>query len=137
MRVVGCPKCLTHQRRKSVWLSPSLAPQAQVWPICCRSDDVGRKGPCRRACLRSSSLDRTQKVALADVNAAMTQDHVGRRDVDIEIRQDEMVEVIVAFHVALVGRAERKCDLMISRRIDLLWVEGLQMVTVFAIRGLS
>jgi hypothetical protein len=38
-----------------------------------------------------------------------------------------MVEAIVAFHVALVGRAERECDLTISRRIDLLWVESLQI----------
>src|SRR5712691_5529539 len=71
--------------------------------------------------------DRTQKVALADVNAAMAQDRVGDCDVEIEVRQHEMVEVIVAFHVALVGRAEGERDLTIGRRIDLLAVERLQI----------
>jgi dihydrofolate reductase len=58
--------------------------------------------------------DRAQKVALADINAAMTQDRVGGCDVEIEVRQHEMVEVIVALHVALVGRAERERDLTID-----------------------
>src|SRR6516225_4952530 len=58
--------------------------------------------------------DRAQKVALADVNAAMAQDRVGGCDVKIEVRQHEMVEVIVALHVPLVGRAERERDLTID-----------------------
>ena len=34
---------------------------------------------------------------------------------------------VVALHVALIGRAERKRDLTIGRRIDLLPVERLQI----------
>jgi len=49
--------------------------------------------------------DRTQKVALADINAAMAQDRVGGCDVEIEVRQHEMVEVIVATIVADVKRS--------------------------------
>src|SRR5258707_9564817 len=97
--------------------------------LCCR---LNRRSKRREGCdavPASGHLhwDRTQKVALADVNAAMAQDRVGGCDVEIEVRQYEMVEVIVAFHVALVGRAERECDLTVSRRIDLLWVESLQI----------
>src|SRR5437764_8513411 len=69
--------------------------------------------------------DRTQKVALADVDAAMAQDRVGGCDVEIKVRQHEMVETIVALHVALVGGAERERDLPLGRRIDLVRVERL------------
>src|SRR5580692_7785284 len=97
--------------------------------LCCRLTVGGKRREGCDAGPASAHLhgDRTQKVALADVNAAMAQDRVGGCDVEIEVRQDKMVEVIVAFHVALVGRAERECDLTISRRIDLLWVESLQI----------
>ena len=57
----------------------------------------------------------------------MTQDRVSGCDMEIEVRQYEMVEVVVALHVALIGRAERKRDLTIGRRIDLLPVERLQI----------
>jgi hypothetical protein len=57
----------------------------------------------------------------------MAQDRVSGCDVEIEVREHEMVEVIVALHVALVGRAERERDLVIGRRIDLLGIERLQI----------
>src|ERR1700689_5096383 len=71
--------------------------------------------------------DRTQKVALADVHAAMTENRVSGGDVEIEIRQHKMVEVIVALHVARGVPAERKRDLALGRGIDLLAVERLQI----------
>src|SRR5262245_28097260 len=40
----------------------------------------------RRAASGHPYWDRTQKVALADINAAMAQDRVGRCDVEIEVR---------------------------------------------------
>src|SRR5262245_2469683 len=64
--------------------------------------------------------NRAQKVALADVDAAMAQDRVGDCEVEIEVRQHEMIEVIVPLHVTLVARAERERDLTIGRGIDLL-----------------
>ena len=61
--------------------------------------------------------DRTKIVALADVNAVMTQNRVSGRDMEMEVRQQKMVEVIVALHVTLIGRAERERDLTIGRRV--------------------
>src|SRR2546428_755853 len=46
--------------------------------------------------------ERTQKIALEDVDAAIAKDRVGDCDVEIEVPQHERVNVNVAFHVALV-----------------------------------
>src|SRR5580704_3191398 len=70
--------------------------------------------------------DRAQEIALADLHAAVTQDRVGGGQMEIDVRQHEMVEIIVAFHLALIGRAERKGDLTIGCGIDLLGIEGLE-----------
>jgi hypothetical protein len=67
----------------------------------------------------------------------MAQDRVGDCEAEIEVRQHEMVEVIVALHVTLVGRAKRERDLTIGRRIDLLWVERLQIGDRFCDAALS
>ena len=71
--------------------------------------------------------DRTKIVALADVNAVMTQNRISGRDMEMEVRQQKMVEVVVALHVTLIGRAERERDLTIGRRVDLLAVQRLQI----------
>src|ERR1700732_5060956 len=70
--------------------------------------------------------DGTQEIALADIHAAMTQDRVGGGAMEIEVRQHEVVEIIVALHLAFDGATERKRDLAIDRRIDLLAVECLE-----------
>jgi hypothetical protein len=70
--------------------------------------------------------DRAEEIALADIHAAMTQDRVGGGAMKIEVRQHEVVEIIVALHLALVASAERKRDLAIGRRVDLLAVERLE-----------
>ena len=57
----------------------------------------------------------------------MTQNRISGRDMEMEVRQQKMVEVVVALHVTLIGRAEREGDLTIGRRVDLLAVERLQI----------
>ena len=42
---------------------------------------------------------------------------------EIEVWKHEMVEVVVAFHMAFVGRAKRKRNLTVGCRVDLLQVE--------------
>ena len=46
---------------------------------------------------------------------------------EVEVRQQKMVEVVVALHMTLIGRAERERDLTIGRRVHLLAVERLQI----------
>ena len=55
----------------------------------------------------------------------------------MEVRQQKMVEVVVALHVTLIGRAERESDLTIGRRVDLLAVERLQIGDVLASQRLE
>src|SRR6476661_3480922 len=69
--------------------------------------------------------NRTQKVLLADVEPVVAQDSVGNRQVKIEVRQREMVEIVVAFHLTLVGRSEREGELAVGGGIDFLRVERL------------
>ena len=64
--------------------------------------------------LRHLHRDRAEKVALAEIDAAVTQDRIGCGHMKKEIRQHKMVEVVGALHVAFVGRAERKRDVVIS-----------------------
>ena len=63
----------------------------------------------------SAAPDRNgaEEIALADLDAAMAGDRVGGGEVEIEIRQHEMIEVVAAVHVAL-GLAERKGDLALG-----------------------
>jgi hypothetical protein len=56
---------------------------------------------------------------------------------EIEVRQQKMVEVVVALPVTLIGRAEREGDLTIGRRVDLLAVERLQIGDVLASQRLE
>ena len=67
----------------------------------------------------------------------MTQNRIGGRDIGNGVRQQKMVEVVVALPVTLIGRAEREGDLTIGRRVDLLAVERLQIGEVLASRALS
>ena len=57
----------------------------------------------------------------------MTQNRISGRDMEMEVRQQKMVEVVVSLHVTLIGRAEREGDLTIGRQVDLLAVELLQI----------
>src|SRR5437899_1555451 len=70
--------------------------------------------------------NRAQEVLLADLHAAMAQDRIGGGEMEIDVRQHEMIEIVVALHVALVGRAERECELTIGGAVDLLGVERLE-----------
>ena len=54
----------------------------------------------------------TQEIALADIDTTMTQDRVGGRTVKIEVRQHEMVKIVVTFHAALFLAAEWKRDFL-------------------------
>src|SRR5579883_1908222 len=67
--------------------------------------------------------DRAKEVALANIDAAVTQDRVGGGKMEIEVRQHEMVEVVGALHVPFVGRAERKRNVMVSSPVDLLQID--------------
>src|SRR6478672_10462165 len=69
--------------------------------------------------------NRTEEILLSDLHAAVTQDRVGGGEVEIHVRQHEVVEVVVALHLPFVGRAKRKRDLATGRRVDLLRVERL------------
>ena len=44
---------------------------------------------------------------------------------EIEVRQNKMIEIIAAGHVALARRAEGERDFAIGRRINLLGIERL------------
>jgi hypothetical protein len=44
----------------------------------------------------------------------MTQNRIGGRDIGNGVRQQKMVEVVVALPVTLIGRAEREGDLTIQ-----------------------
>ncbi len=64
----------------------------------------------------SNPLDRNvaEKIALADIGAGMAQDRVSRRGVKIEIRQHEVIEILVALHLPFFGRPERKSDFAVG-----------------------
>src|SRR5256714_9602847 len=78
----------------------------------------GHRGAIRRAPESSHHFqgDRAQEVALADLDAAMAQDRVSRGDVEIEIRQHEVVEIVVAAHLALIW-PDGKIDLTVGRAV--------------------
>src|SRR4051794_27763602 len=69
--------------------------------------------------------NRTEEILLSDLHTTMTQNRVGGGEVEISVRQHEVVEVVVAMHLPFVGRAKRKRDLASGRRVDLLRVERL------------
>src|SRR3954469_22517173 len=69
--------------------------------------------------------NRTEEILLSDLHTAMTQDRVGGRQVEIYVRQHEVVEIVVALHLPFVGRAKRKRDRAAGRRVDLFRVERL------------
>ena len=74
-------------------------------------------------CSARPHRDRAQKIALADVDAAMAQNVVGGREMEIEVGQHKMVEIIGALHTSFVFWAERKADLALGGGVDLLEVE--------------
>src|SRR5262245_17980559 len=94
------------------------------------SSTTDGSAPGRPLCLERASqhLQRnaTQKICLADIHAAMTQDRVGGGEVEIHVRQHEDGEIVVTLHLPLLARAERNGDLSIGRRVDLLGVERLE-----------
>src|SRR4051812_7380882 len=62
--------------------------------------------------------DRAEEIPFAQLDAASAQDGVGDREVEIEVRQHEVVEVVATLHVPLVVGAERKRDVAIGGGID-------------------
>jgi hypothetical protein len=58
--------------------------------------------------------DCTHEVALADLNSTITQDRVSGREVEVEVRQHEVIEIVAALHVPFFVGAEGESDLSIS-----------------------
>src|SRR5271169_3757468 len=105
-----------------------LVPAIHVFVNCCEDVDARHKaGHDGRAMSGSSQPQRNlaDEILLADLDAAMAENVVGRRAVEIEIRQHEVVEIVVAFHVALLFRAEREGDFAFGRSVDSLVIESL------------
>src|SRR5271169_4543536 len=78
--------------------------------------------------LASRHLDRdgAQEIPLADVHTAMPQDGVGGGEMEIEVRQDEVVEIVAAFHLGLIG-SEWKRDLAVGGGVDLFRIKRLEI----------
>src|ERR1700731_1556797 len=109
-----CYRCRRLLRGGPASLTCRAAPRSILEPVCVPSASSHLHG------------DRAQEVLLADLDAAVTQDRVGGGQVEIDVRQHEMVEIVVALHLALVGGTERKGDLTIARGIDLLGGQGFE-----------
>src|SRR5215813_2310119 len=75
------------------------------------SDHLERNGP--------------QKIGFADFDAAVAQDGVGRRAMEIDVGQHKVIEVVGALHLAFVGGSKRECDLAFDSSIDLLRINRL------------
>src|SRR3979490_428625 len=67
---------------------------------------------------------RAEKVALSDRHAAMTQDVVRRRYKEEEIRQGELLQIVVALHFPVVAAGGPGDDLAL-RAVDLCASQGL------------
>jgi hypothetical protein len=94
---------------------PSADTARNLGFICWRNHRIGPMG--HSSHLPSGHLHgyRTKIVALADVNAVVTQNRIGGRNMEMKVRQQKVVEVIGALHVTLIVRAERERDLSIGR----------------------
>src|SRR5260221_12120327 len=66
-------------------------------------------------------------IALAEVDAALAQDPVGRRVVEIEIRQGESEEVVLPAELARLA-ADRDADLARLGAVDLRRLEGMEKI---------
>src|SRR5262245_56716617 len=75
----------------------------------------------------SDHLERNgaQKISLANLDAAVAQDRVGCRAMEIDVGQHKVIEVVVALHLALVRGTKRERDLAVAPGIDLLRIHGL------------
>jgi hypothetical protein len=71
--------------------------------------------------------DGTDEIALADLHAAMPQNVVSGREVEVVVRQHKEIEIVRTLHLAGGAAAERKFDIAVGGRIDLLGIERLQV----------
>src|SRR5215469_1190686 len=91
-----------------------------------RGNDEGRRGRSTPTC-NSPVADRSARaevIALADLDAGMPQDVVGGGDVEIEVRQPEMEQEVLALEGQGVG-ADRQRDLAGFAAVDLGRLEAL------------
>ncbi len=72
----------------------------------------------------SASLTRAKEIPLSDRHTAMTQDVVRRRYKEEEIRQGELLQIIVALHFPVVAAAGPGDDLVL-RAVELCARQGL------------
>src|ERR1700742_2176725 len=57
--------------------------------------------------------DAADEIALADIDAATADEAIGGGEMEIEVRQHEVIEIIGALHLTFVG-PERKGDLALG-----------------------
>src|SRR5215475_1194588 len=86
----------------------------------------GRSWHSRSAKLRGAlePVDRAEEVPLSERYAAMTQDVVRRRYKEEEIRQGELLQIVVALHFPVVAAAGPGDNLAL-RAVDLCASQGL------------
>jgi hypothetical protein len=77
--------------------------------------------------LSSEIQRRAHEVALAELDPAMAQDVIRRCAVEIEVRQDEILQQPLPRELALVG-AELDCDVLVLGAVDLSRLEGFAVV---------
>src|SRR5262245_27047002 len=102
--------------------SGANAPRLEPWPPA----QACLSAACRCVAAVSDHLEwnSPQKIGLADLHAAMAQDGVCRRAMEIDVGQHKVIEVVGALHLAFVGGSERERDFAIDPGIDLLWING-------------
>src|SRR5882762_3770113 len=69
-----------------------------------------------------------QKIALADFDAVVAQDAVGGGGVKVEIREREIIEVLLSLQRQGVGRADRKRNVASLSALELFRLERLDIV---------
>src|ERR1043166_7724345 len=69
-----------------------------------------------------------EKIALADLDTAMTQDVVGGGGVEIEVRQHEADQELLALERQGLLRADRKGDILLGGRVDVGGFGALHIV---------
>ena len=61
----------------------------------------------------------------------MTQDCVRRGEVEVEIRNHEMRDVVVTFHLAFVQFSQGENDLLVGSDIECIFVNGFEKCNCF------
>src|SRR5947208_13246561 len=94
-----------------------------------RGKRIRRETPDSLRFIRATGLSRpSQKIPLADLDAALAQDVVGGGGVEIEVRQREGDQVLRALQRQRLLRADGKRDLLLFRAVDLFGLEAVHVV---------